>query len=92
MTKKDIVLKITDATGIKQVDVKKIVQRTLDVIVESLERGETVELRNFGVFKVKNRRSYAAICMDNLCEGSTPKQAIRRLYHPLRRMGYELIL
>lgn len=43
------------------------------------------------VFKVRNRRSYAAICMDNLCEGTTPKQAIRRLYHPLRRMGYELL-
>lgn len=42
------------------------------------------------VFKVKNRRSWAAICLDNLCEGSSPKQAIRRLYHPLRRMGYEL--
>lgn len=44
------------------------------------------------VFKVKNRRCYAAICMDNLCEGRTPQQAIRRLYHPLRRMGYELVL
>ena len=44
------------------------------------------------VFKVRNRRSYAAICLDNLCEGSSPKQAIRRLYHPLRRMGYELAL
>lgn len=44
------------------------------------------------VFKVRNRRCYAAICMDNLCEGRTPQQAIRRLYHPLRRMGYELVL
>ncbi len=42
------------------------------------------------VFKVKNRRSWAAICMNNLCEGTTPQQAVRRLYHPLRRMGYYL--
>ena len=35
---------------------KKIVQKTIDAITESLERGETVELRNFGVFKVKSRR------------------------------------
>ena len=34
MTKKDIVLKVTDMTGIKQVDVKKIVQKTFDVIVD----------------------------------------------------------
>ncbi len=36
MTKKDIVLKITDKTGIKQVDVKTIVQNTFDVIVEEI--------------------------------------------------------
>ena len=57
MTKKDIVLKITDATGIKQVDVKKIVQKTFDVIVDSLMQGDKVELRNFGVFKIKERRA-----------------------------------
>jgi len=57
MTKKDIVLKITDMTGIKQVDVKKIVQKTFDVIVDSLYKNEKVELRNFGVFKIKERKS-----------------------------------
>jgi len=57
MTKKDIVLKITDMTGIKQVDVKTIVQATFDVIVDSLMRNEKVELRNFGVFKIKERRA-----------------------------------
>jgi nucleoid DNA-binding protein len=57
MTKKDIVIKITDQTEIKQVDVKKVVQKTFDAIVDSLARGEKVELRNFGVFKVKERRA-----------------------------------
>ena len=57
MTKKDIVLKITDMTGIKQVDVKKIVQKTFDVIIDSLMHGEKVELRNFGVFKIKERKA-----------------------------------
>ena len=57
MTKKDIVLKITDMTGIKQVDVKKIVQKTFDVIIDSLTHGEKVELRNFGVFKIKERKA-----------------------------------
>jgi hypothetical protein len=46
--------------------------------------------REVKIFKVRNRRSYAAICLNNLCEGATPQQAVRRLYHPLRRMGYEL--
>jgi len=56
MTKKDIVMKVSNDTNLTQIDVKKIVQRSLDVIIESLERGETVELRNFGVFRVKTRR------------------------------------
>lgn len=56
MTKKDIVMKVSNDTNVAQIDVKKVVQRTLDAIVESLEKGETVELRNFGVFKVKSRR------------------------------------
>lgn len=57
MTKKDIVLKVADETGIKQIDVKKVVQRTFDCIVEALVRGEKIELRNFGVFKIKQRKS-----------------------------------
>lgn len=44
-------------TGIKQIDVKKIVQKTFDVIIESLMRAEKVELRNFGVFKIKERKA-----------------------------------
>ena len=57
MTKKDIVIKITDDTGLKQVDVKKVVQKTFDCIIESLNRGEKVELRNFGGFKIKERKA-----------------------------------
>ncbi len=56
MTKKDIVLQVASDTGLKQVDVKKTVQRTLDLIVAALGRGETVELRNFGIFKAKSRK------------------------------------
>ena len=57
MTKKDIVLRIADETNIKQIDVKKVVQKTFDCIIDALVRREKVELRNFGVFKIKERRS-----------------------------------
>ncbi len=57
MTKKEIVTRISDRTDIKQVDVRETVQMTLDIIIESLSKGETVELRNFGIFKVKSRKS-----------------------------------
>lgn len=57
MTKKDIVLKVSDETALKQTEVKKVVQKTFDYIVEALARGEKIELRNFGVFKIKQRKS-----------------------------------
>jgi nucleoid DNA-binding protein len=56
LTKKEIVEKIVEQTGVKQIDVKSIVQKTFDAIVEALAKGQKVELRNFGVFKVKSRK------------------------------------
>ena len=56
MTKKDIAIRISDETGIKQIVVKEIIQKTLDTMVDILATGETIELRNFGIFKVKTRR------------------------------------
>jgi len=57
MTKKDIAVKIADETGIKQIIVKEVVQKTIDAMIEALSKGETLELRNFGVFKVKERKA-----------------------------------
>ena len=57
MTKKDIVIKIAEDTELKQMDVKRVVQSTLDNIVEALAKNDTVELRNFGIFRVKTRKS-----------------------------------
>ena len=55
LTKKDLVLDVAKDTGITQVDVKRVIQRTLDRVVDSLKEGKTIELRNFGVFKVRQR-------------------------------------
>ena len=55
LTKKDLVLLVSKDTGITQVDVKRVIQRTLDFLIEGLKEGKTIELRNFGVFKVRQR-------------------------------------
>jgi DNA-binding protein HU-beta/integration host factor subunit alpha len=57
MTKRDLVIQISEETGLVQQQVLQIVQRTLDLISESVAAGKTVELRNFGVFGVKVRRA-----------------------------------
>lgn len=57
MTKRDLVLKISNETGLVQGVVTDVVQKTLDYIVDELAAGSTIELRNFGVFEVKVRKS-----------------------------------
>jgi integration host factor subunit beta len=55
LTKKDLVLTVAKDTGITQVDVKRVIQGTLDHLIASLKEGKTIELRNFGVFKIRQR-------------------------------------
>jgi len=56
MTKRDLVMRISEETGLIQQDVHAVIQKTLDYITESLARGEHVEFRNFGVFEVRERK------------------------------------
>lgn len=57
LTKRDLVIAISNETGLIQSDVFNVVQRTLDHITDALAKGENVELRNFGVFEVRLTRS-----------------------------------
>lgn len=56
MTKRDLVIRISNDTNLIQQDVMTVVQKTLDYITEAMIKGQTVELRNFGVFEVKLRK------------------------------------
>ena len=58
MTKRDLVVKIANETGIIQTKVADIVQLTLDNIAGELISGKKIELRNFGVFEIKIRKSH----------------------------------
>ena len=51
LTKRDIVVAISNQTGMVQHQVFDVVQRTLDQITDSLAKNVAVELRNFGVFQ-----------------------------------------
>jgi len=55
VTKKEIVRTISEEIGLTQLQTKEIVQKTFDAIVETLVADRRIELRNFGVFEVKER-------------------------------------
>jgi len=57
MTKRDIVVRIAEETEFKQTMVAVVVQKTLDYIADELADGKNIELRNFGIFECKVRKS-----------------------------------
>jgi nucleoid DNA-binding protein len=60
VTKKEIVKQISERLGLPQLKTKEIVQQTFDAIVETLLETGRIELRNFGVFEVKQRKARKA--------------------------------
>ena len=56
MTKNDMVQKIARRMGLPNNHVLRIVQMTLDGITEVLVTEGRLELRNFGIFEMKNRK------------------------------------
>jgi integration host factor subunit beta len=56
VTKKDMAKAIAEEMGLTQVQAREIVQRVFDVITETMLNEGRIELRNFGVFEVKQRR------------------------------------
>jgi len=60
VTKKEIVRQISEKIGMTQLKTKEIVQLTFDAIVDTLLEDKRIELRNFGVFEVKQRKARKA--------------------------------
>jgi nucleoid DNA-binding protein len=60
VTKKDLVEKISERTGLTQVDTKIVVESFLESVANALQDGQNIEIRGFGRFKVKQKRARTA--------------------------------
>src|ERR1019366_9561284 len=60
MTKKELAHVIAEETGLTQILVKEIIERLFDGIIDTLKKEGRIELRNFGVFEVKQRKARKA--------------------------------
>ena len=60
VTKKDIVRTIAEQIDLPQLQTRLIVQRTFEALIEALVLDGRVELRNFGVFQIKQREARLA--------------------------------
>ena len=55
MTKADIVRLIAQGTGLTKTDTAAVVDSFIEAVIEALEKGEHIEIRGFGTFKVVTR-------------------------------------
>lgn len=55
MNKAELITAVAEGTGLSKKDSEKAVNSTLEIITETLENGEKVQLVGFGVFDVKQR-------------------------------------
>jgi integration host factor subunit beta len=60
ITKKDLIDRISEKSGVKRSTVKDVVQMLLDQITDELAEGNRLEFRDFGVFEVKSRAARTA--------------------------------
>jgi integration host factor subunit beta len=60
VTKRDIVRTIAEEIDLPQFRTRVLVQRTFEALIEVLVRDGRVELRNFGVFQIKQREARLA--------------------------------
>jgi integration host factor subunit beta len=55
MTKAELVEEVSKESDMTKKDAEVIVQTVLDCITDALQRGEGVELRGFGSFRIRSR-------------------------------------
>ncbi len=60
VTKKDLVERISDRTGLTQVDTKIVLESFLESLADTLQSGNNIEIRGFGRFKVKKKNARTA--------------------------------
>ncbi len=76
ITKKELVQKISQKSGIHPNEVRNVTQAFLDEMTDCLSRGDRLEFRDFGVFEIVERKQKI---------GRNPKNAAVPIVIPARR-------
>lgn len=79
LTRADLCEAVHQEVGLTRLDCAALVERTLDLIAETLEAGKTVKLSGFGVFQVRSKRARM---------GRNPKTGEPAPIEPRRVIGF----
>ncbi len=77
LTKREIAKEVALRIGSTQTDAAAAVQATLDIMAEELAKGGHIELRGFGVFEIKVRKSSV---------GRNPRKPEKTVVIPARKI------
>lgn len=79
LTRADLCEAVHREVGLTRQDGSVLVERTLDLVAEALEAGQTVKLSGFGVFQVRAKRERL---------GRNPKTGEPATINPRRVIGF----
>jgi integration host factor subunit alpha len=79
LTRADLCEAVHEEVGLTRQDCSELVERTLALVTDALERGETVKLSGFGVFQVRDKRERL---------GRNPKTGEPATIDPRRVIGF----
>ncbi len=57
MNKTELVAAVAQKTGLTKKDAERVVNATVDTLVENMKKGEKVQISGFGIFEVKTREA-----------------------------------
>lgn len=78
VTKREMIDKVAERTGLKRSDVQDVLHEVLDQIISELRKGNRLEFRDFGVFEIKERAARVAQNPKTLEKVSVPaKRAVK---------------
>ena len=79
LTRADLTEALHEEVGLTRQDCTGMVERTLGLVADAMERGETVKLSGFGVFQVRAKRQRI---------GRNPKTGEPATIEPRRVIGF----
>jgi DNA-binding protein HU-beta len=60
MTKAEIVEQVANGTGLTRIETEAVIEGFMDTVIEALSKGNRIEIRGFGSFKVKKKNGRIA--------------------------------
>lgn len=76
MTKADIVDIISSSVGLTKVETEAVVNGFMETVIDAMKRGDNIELRGFGSFKVVKRAQRVARNPKTNEEVTVPEQYV----------------